>query len=356
MDALAKMTRHQRCSLFIAALLAFGMAIAPGPSPKDNAAALQHLNWTGIPELTSEQLETYHRSGYLILRDVIPPEAVEALSEHRPARMLPWLLSPVEYVINTVLDREATQDSFWAESDFFYNFWTKAPLAGIVNRLFPETSGVRLLADLYIRFSRSSKPMVLGTYHKDSCSFSLLSDESPGVTAWVPLDDIDADNDGGSIWLVDMARVTPECQWPTTASGDYSPECEALFDTIRIAPNWRRGDALLFSKDAIHKTQPLLPTAKLASRVSFVGRLTTNDAKRNPGQDHVGVKLKFTHCDHGLARGENISSTPCYPQLYPDVVAEEKAARDSGRLGLPSNLVWVWREMWSVIGNGGRLY
>ena len=43
MDALAKMTRHQRCSLFIAALLAFGMAIAPGPSPKDNAAALQHV-------------------------------------------------------------------------------------------------------------------------------------------------------------------------------------------------------------------------------------------------------------------------------------------------------------------------
>lgn len=197
--------------------------------------------------------------------------------------------------------------------------------------------------------------MSQGTYHQDTYSYAMLSRDSPGVSVWIPLADIDADTDGGSVWLVDMSKVSAGCQRAPPETDVFSAECEAEFDKVRVAPNWRKGDVLLFSKDVVHKTQPLLPTAKLSARFSLVGRFTTNEARCNLKGGNPGIKLKFTHCNHGLAHGEPIAS-PCYPQLYPRVLQEEKAVRDLGKLGIPCNSVWFAKEIWGVITSGGEWY
>lgn len=138
------------------------------------------------------------------MRDVLPRDAIEAVIAHKPERMLPWVLYPAEYAINTLLKQVTGQvsgpwtkgwnsvfgyktegkagqcqhitsqvpvhsltldlplkDSFWAEYDFFYAFWSLTPMAGLVGQLFPEASGIRLLVDLYVEFVRKDVPVVL---------------------------------------------------------------------------------------------------------------------------------------------------------------------------------------------------
>lgn len=155
--------------------------------------------------------------------------------------------------------------------------------------------------------------------------------------------------------MVDMTKVPEQCRRAPAETDVFSDDCEAIFDKVRVAPDWQMGDVLLFSKSVIHKSQPLLPTAKLPARFSLVGRFTTADAHCNLRQNNPGIKLKFTHCKHGL-RHNDVVASPCYPQMYPEVLAEERSVRDNGALGIPSNGAWFLKEIYAVIMSGGAWY
>lgn len=180
--------------------------------PENTTPSLQ-LAIKAAVNLSGEQVRQYHKAGFLVLRDVLPRDAIEAVISHKLERMLPWVLYPAEYAINTLLKQVTAQvsgsraskgwnsvfgffngrkegpaldhlildvahlrcppasnscltdiplkDSFWAEYDFFYAFWSSTPMAGLVGQLFPEASGIRLLADLYVGFLRKDVPVVL---------------------------------------------------------------------------------------------------------------------------------------------------------------------------------------------------
>jgi predicted TIM-barrel fold metal-dependent hydrolase len=59
--------------------------------------------------LSEEQVRQYHKAGFLVLRDVLPRDAIEAVIVHKPDRMLPWVLYPAEYAINTLLKQVTAQ-------------------------------------------------------------------------------------------------------------------------------------------------------------------------------------------------------------------------------------------------------
>lgn len=211
----------------------------------------------------------------------------------------------------------------------------------------------------------------------------MISDDSPGISAWVPLADIDSKHGavpskvflvrrvsvfhppslafylsslpGGSVWLVDMSKVPAECQRAPADTDVFSAGCEKVFDQVRVAPDWQMGDLLLFSKTVVHKSQPMLPSSPMAQRFSLVGRFTTSNGRIRISESNPGIKLKYTYCRHNLTDNAVIAS-PCYPQMHPKIVDSERRARDTGALQVPSNTVWFFKEVLRIALSGGHWY
>eukprot|EP00045_Choanoeca_perplexa_P001346 m.19033 g.19033 ORF g.19033 m.19033 type:complete len:360 (+) comp10885_c0_seq1:160-1239(+) len=296
-------------------------------------------------KLSSEQVKSFQRDGYLILRSVLPLRSVETLAASRPARMFVWWLYPLELLLNAVLQQISHEDALWSEHDVFYSLWKHSPCASLAAGVKNQTTA-RLLTDLAVGFYKHKRPRVLATYHQDRYSYNIISAESAGITVWIPLSNIDARTQGGSIKLVSNALAGPECR-TRTADDKFSDACMQVFDEVAEVPDWKIGDVLLFAKDTIHRSQPFLPNATQASRFAVVGRFAVGSSRINLASPNLGFKLKMDYCNHTLGQGSQLNG-PCFPQFYPTTLPLEEATRAQNVLGFPSAERWFLNEAYRM--------
>ena len=298
----------------------------------------------------------FESKGYLVLRQVLPVEVVDALNINRPKVYTSIIFYPIErllvftvdYLLNTDFQFSSI-DSLWVDDPLLLSFWYNGCVPQIVGEIAMASLGERqdkakdtvltypttkLLVDFYIGFPQGIRPQVIGDWHTDTTSFDIVDRASTGISAWMPLVDIEPDTQGASIYLASKEKYRDHaaCQKDLVTP---NKECINFLDSIRECHSWKRGDLLLFAKDTFHRSQPSNPNGGLPERWSFVGRFISRDATFVPPEGEFATHKKNT-CRHGLRRGDAVV-TPCFPVLYPATNETEVKVRMEGGLGHLSN-------------------
>jgi len=232
------------------------------------------------------------------------------------------------------------QDALWVDHDFFYWFWSASPCASWTAQAF-QVDESRLVTDLMVGFRKATRPSVVGTYHRDTYSYSLLQASSGGVTVWIPLSNVDPVRQGGSIHLINRSLDAGPCAWPDSSGS--TPACQAYLDAVAVLPAWRVGDVLLFDKATLHRTQPFHPNATVPSRFALVGRFAPGAPLVDAEIPRASLRLKMAYCPHNLSHHSALAH-PCFPRMHPFLLASERERRATGQLGMPSNDAWFMME------------
>ncbi|GBG24975.1 Hypothetical Protein FCC1311_011922 [Hondaea fermentalgiana] len=263
-------------------------------------------------ELSEEQIEHFNRTGYLVVRGLLSREIVETLYQNRPRSVFPNWLAPIAWALNWAFGSSLSIDMIWTESRLVRALWFEGPVPMVVSQLIGNKT-VRMLADIVYGIPRGVRPRFLGKWHKDSTSFDIVERaEAQGVSAWIPLIDLDAERTGGSIFMGDFTKVSPDCQ--AEPSDGCSKACQDHFDEVGTVFDFRRGDVLFFTDYTFHRSQPIKQEAMIHERFSLVGRFVQGNATFKESRDVETMRKNL--CIHQLQPGEPIHS-PCFPVVYP---------------------------------------
>lgn len=278
---------------------------------------LQSVDFGGKREqarLPQKAIERFEKDGFVIVRGLLPRETVEILYENRPRTMFAWL-GPFGKVIEWLTASKISIDAIWSENALFRSLWFRGPVPRVASSLMGNRP-VRLLTDIVYGIPRGTRPKYLGLWHKDSTSFDIVErDTAMGLSAWIPLIDIDSEEFGGSIYLGNISVVSVECQ--QEPDDDCSEECVKHLDKVGTAHSYKRGDVLFFTDHTFHRSQPLKANAMKDDRFSLVGRFVQGDSIY-AASGVTSDKQRKNYCKHNLKAGDKITSN-CFPQVYPPV-------------------------------------
>ena len=284
-------------------------------------------------KLTESELGSYSRDGFVVIRNAIPVEIIDALYNNIPPHTLSWYLQFIETYTMQNYNSHFTFDHVWPTINEYRDLWFYSPL--IENYISPifgtETKSIRLLTD-YL-FGIQNKPFSFGTYHQDTYAYNMADDNSKGVTLWIPLMDVNASNNGGSIFMVNKSL-----------SKFMSHNVEKIASKNAVLIDYfNKGDILLFNKFTVHKSQPIFK--KDMVRYAYCGRIIDgNEAIFSQTFDKRVMSKKHV-CRHNLIKGDLLNS-PCYPQLYPNKLENETEIIMENGLEFPTNDVHVLLSMY----------
>jgi len=131
-------------------------------------------------------------------------------------------------------------------------------------------------------------------FHTDSgSSFCLLAPETPGVSFWLALDDVDACRGGG----LEVCSL-------------QAPENCTVYQL-------RRGDAILFSRHAVHRTARWRRGVDSGGRRALVGRFVPRGARLAVAKTPPALVATNGFdgqylCEHGLAIGTPLQESACF--------------------------------------------
>lgn len=335
---------------------------APIASP-GMAAAIRAAPPVRLQPDGAEIKRAFDRDGYVLLRGAVAPEVVQELRRAIPARST-VVFSPLELLINWMLGAKTSQDSIWAAHEAFGRFWFDSTVGAALARVM-GAADIRLLTDFVVEVSVGVDPVIFGRWHRDTTSFDVLHDDAQGYSVWIPVYPIDVKHHGGSLYVVNTSKLTETCRAGGSSRSrppghgadlhadapsaftearldglDFSPECQAELEAAETAYDFAIGDALVFGKRTIHRTQRL--TAAFANRTTRAVLI---------GRFFDGSKTKYRRAPHGNGPPQRKNSCPglqalepgqllrtaCAPQVWPASIPAERAAWAAGSLGHKSN-------------------
>ena len=200
-----------------------------------------------------QEIYEFKRDGFIVIRNAIPVKIIDALYIHRPKHTLSPYLQFIESWILSAANTHFMFDCLWSFVDEYRDLWYYSPL--IKYYIAPiladdnNNTSIRLLTD-YL-FGIKQTPLKIGVYHQDIQSFNIIDSKSKGMSMWIPLMNINASDDGGSIILV---NGTLNKFMDVKSDDNYKAKMDKNSVTI---PYFNKGDILLFDKFSIHKSQPL---------------------------------------------------------------------------------------------------
>lgn len=297
----------------------------------------------GPAVVTQEQREQYARDGFLVVRGALPVDIVDRMRECRPRAILSWPFRPLERALPYVIGSYLFIDSIWATNELFKTYWFTGPIPQLVGDLvLPDGEGsIRLLTDLMIGIPRGRVPLDVGSWHKDTYSYDILTPDSEGHSVWTPLVDIDPERNGGSLYIVSKERAGA-CQ---EQMAGFSAECIAVFEREAEVHTWAKGDVLVFTKSTIHKSQPIRADAQTEDRFALISRFIPNGSRYDTALIEAGgFQQKKNSCNHGLSNGDELVS-PCFPVVHPKLDADEQAFIAAGGLQHYNNHRVVFDEL-----------
>ena len=282
------------------------------------------------------------QDGVEVLRSVLDPGAVDKLRDayahthHHPPLAEAWLGQNIPH------------DMLWLENDMIWDAWTRGP---VVSRVAHAAGAARvaLLTDFFLRVAAGRRPVAVGQWHVDSTSFDIVDAPTEGVTAWIPLQDIDAARDGGSLCTVNRtAPLSPECTTPH--GGTFPPQCNAEFRRYQDVRSWKKGDVLLFTSNTVHRTQPMAG-GHHAARTVLVGRFLLGKPRFRAPRSLAWFTQRKNLCNHGLRPGDPMVSH-CFPQVHPATPPAHRYMRRTRRTRAPH----AGERLWALLRRMASLF
>lgn len=226
--------------------------------------------------LSNEQLEQFHRDGFLVARGVLSSEEVAALRDHFMAL---HAAGPIPGFFDPMTPQESKGDILRQYPRVMHphridalskKYMLDARLEKILGDLFGEQP---LAAQSMMYFK---PPGARGqALHQDN--FYLQVAPGTCLAAWVPLDDTDAEN--GGLFIVPGSHKT-DVQCPHVADLSVSFTTEEVDIPLGMAPvevKLDAGDVLFFNGSVIHGSYPNISKERFrrAFICHYVGESTT---------------------------------------------------------------------------------
>jgi len=231
----------------------------------------------------------------------------------------------------------------------FRDFLFHGPIGSIAHE-FIRGEGVRVVQDGVFGVRSTWNPFVFSVLpHVDHGGnpgvYGRLHSNASGVSVWMPLQDIDAQIDGGSIVLYDnftqnnchtmFGSVITNSQVIVNSTDNFRNCHIEVLRKRQIVKSFRKGDIMLWNPNMLHNTQPVLKEDLV--RYAWHAWLVDSNAVScfvrdcwNRGEPCCRGKLP--------PAGSKIH-TPCYAQLHPSTLPEEVDAHFEDR---PQPLI-TWR-------------
>ena len=311
-------------ALALAAVLLNLRSLMPAPQP--GPTFLSVYDWPEVPTLTPEQVAQYRMDGFIVLRQVIPPEVIDALRTYAAPNLRSEFWDFTSSSIGTVYVP-------WLKTDLFRDFWWHGPMAKLGSQLLGGAA-VRLFTD-HLFYLTPQQPG-LALHNTADRAF----DQHTFVRFWIPLDDVDTHLTGGSLEVVSnrgLAEREPACydriRGRAPGMGMSEPECLALAAQQKLAHNFSRGDAIVLAPGVLRASQPLRTDGELESRFAVSVGFSVQDLgtllQSVPRYKHnalVQMLHPLPECFHIHAR------EACHPRVWPSRAPRETALRMNGDL------------------------
>jgi len=176
--------------------------------------------------------------------------------------------------------------------------------------------------------------------------YGRLCSNTSGVSAWMPLQDIDHETEGGSIILYNgfpqnrchtqFGAVITDNKVVVNAT-EVGPKCHvAVLNPLQKVQSYRKGDMVLWNPNMLHHTQNIVKEGFI--RYAWHAWLVDSDAISCFVRDCWNRGEPCCSSSKLPKPGEEIH-TPCYAQIYPSALPEEVEAHFEDR---PQPLV-TWR-------------
>lgn len=283
-----------------------------------------------IRKITVEEKKSWKEKGYVVLRNIIDPAALDImLNESKKLCSNQLMFSKVCQV----------EEGRW-QSDVFRDFLFHGPLGGIVHKFIG--GNLRVYQDGLIGLKYSITRPLFHSYqnHIDHQGFpgkfGGLHSDTQGAAVWVPLQDIDTVTQGGNLAFFD-GFASKGCHY-TRGERSTSPDgqerlnmsfleercmnySEKQFNYTPSTPSVKKGDLVMWYPSMLHRTMPLQAHY---TRYAWYARIVQGDSVLCKRKD---CGWKGRPCCRGLnpEPGATIQ-TPCYPQIFPRFDPDELAA------------------------------
>lgn len=283
-------------------------------------------------DVTDEMRTQYNSEGFVVLRNVLPKVWVDHVSN---------ISATIEQYRTQNNQRPLKKDatnvmySNWHENSAIQQFWFESGIAEVVAKTVGAKE-MRLFEDIVIVANPAD--VWYGCWHADTYSFGNVVESDFSYSVWLPLVDIPAKEKGGSLQICNSSTILhlPEnCNLGTPAQPLFGCEvdkpiysdrdpCENFMKSTCEVPEFRAGDAVIFKKDTVHRTQQILDPS--FRRHALIGRFVDGRATYRPMEgtflnSHTW-RIQHDMCNHQLQYGE-VFKGPCFPRLHPEVDAVE---------------------------------
>mmetsp|Transcript_58761 Transcript_58761/g.131422 ORF Transcript_58761/g.131422 Transcript_58761/m.131422 type:complete len:352 (-) Transcript_58761:187-1242(-) len=270
------------------------------------SALANSIHWDALKhEVTADDVKFFEEHGYVIMRDVLRVEAIDIMRKEAEKVCDPQLQD--SYVCRVKQAR--------FRSDIFRDFLLHSPVGTMARSILQRGADkpLRVLEDgvfghtwreyllTYFSFYHHVDGNGAGVYHT-------FPRGTPGVSLWVPLQDLDPSTNGGSVNVFGGGIYPKHCFWGSSG-------CFVLGRPENMTtPKVNRGDIVLWHPMLLHSAQPVLASG--FTRYVYFSWLVDADAKscRTIG---CSSQMGFPCCrDDPVAAGRGIQHA-CYPQVGP---------------------------------------
>jgi len=296
-------------------------------------SALASLPRRPAPEVTEDMLRSYDQDGFIVLRNAIDPAVLEIMLQESQ-RLCTQQLH--DFAVCRV------RNSRWS-NDVARDFLAFGPL-GQLAAAFLRAATIRVKLDMFIGFEhRPRHPDFFSfTGHIDNNAgtpgfYGGLHPNASGVTAWIPLHDLDADTEGGSV-SVWRGFPASDCKFVVPGPVKLRPRLKPSEATARSCEEWaraaggveatkatlsfRRGDLVFWHPWMMHQTQEVKRAG--FTRYAYFAYLIDGDAVLCTAVACGGKA--FPCCRGNPERPGSKLQHPCYLEIHPHVLPSEEEA------------------------------
>jgi len=311
------------------------------------------FQWPPLINVTAEEVHTYEDDGFVVLQQVLDHALIDIL--HSAAERV---------CAHQMGARGACQyaQGRW-QDDVLRDFLLYGPIGDLAHQ-FIQGSGVRVVNDGFFGVQHRKKEIWFSSFfpHVDHGGvpgiFSGLNSYNRGVSVWMPLQEIDANTTGGSIFVYRNFSRGPclrkfgvrntlphNDSLPRMALPDFnqiSSDCtDRNLSKQEVTLSFKKGDVLVWHPNMLHRTQPVLKPE--FTRYAWYARFVNSDSVYC--YPHM-CDIKTRPCCAGdLPLSGDTIHTPCYPQVFPSMLEHEVAAHLGDQ---PAPLMSRSSSGWSV--------
>ncbi|ANS44776.1 phytanoyl-CoA dioxygenase family protein [Serratia inhibens] len=263
-------------------------------------------------KLTDYDVAQFNKNGFVVLRSFLSTALIshikDSITEH--LRLLDENQTGFKRVGYDIFEQDQAIKSLLADDRF------SGTLTTLANRSLFYTQGLGFQIE---KEKHTGFPWHIGTQ-----SFGYQRGEDFGCSMWVPLAKIDTERQGGGMSYVpehiisgkfmytdidpaidQMMRELAEMDRDSLDLEDYielrhsilnSPALSALLEYYKHTDSFNLGDVLLFNKNVIHVSEPLLE-GEIATRTAFVMRFVDIDSRYDETRAR-GLDFPMTYFGH----------------------------------------------------------